>query len=137
MTKRSRSQTRFHPCKAADGIGGFTLVEVLATLVLLGAVLPVTMRGMSIAMSAASTARHMSEAATLGQAKLNELLVAGEWSTTGDSGDFGDAWPQYRWATSIQAGSDYDLYQVSIVVTWNERGQERTLALTTLAPVPP
>ena len=57
---------------------GFTLVEVLATLVLMGIVIPVAMHGVSIAMSAASNARKTAEAATLAETKLNELLVLRE-----------------------------------------------------------
>ena len=36
---------------------GFTLIEVLATLVLLGIVMPVAMRGVSLALAASSIAR--------------------------------------------------------------------------------
>ena len=54
---------------------GFTLVEVLATLVLLGIILPIAMRGVSMAMAAASNARRTAEATSLAEAKLNMLLV--------------------------------------------------------------
>src|SRR3954453_3932771 len=55
--------------------GGFTLIEVLATLVLLGIALPVAMRGTTIALSAASRAKHTAEASALAESKLTELTT--------------------------------------------------------------
>ena len=54
---------------------GFTLIEVLAALVLIGVVLPVAMKGVSIAMQAASHARHTGEAVELARHKLTELSL--------------------------------------------------------------
>jgi general secretion pathway protein I len=124
MSRRSRnSQSRSHR--------GFTLVEVLATLVLLGIVLPATMQAVSSALHAASVAKHRTEAASLGQAKLNELLVTGEWYGVSSSGDFGQEWPEYRW--SCRSGSaDTGITELSLDVVWIERGQEQSLNLSTL-----
>jgi prepilin-type N-terminal cleavage/methylation domain-containing protein len=116
--KRSRKNSR-----------GFTLVEVLATLVLMGIVLPVAMRGISIALAAADTARHTSEATSLAEEKLNELVTSGTWSS-GGSGDFGTAWPGYSW-TAQTADQPYNLTQLTLTVAWNQRGGPRSLSLTT------
>ena len=110
---------------------GFTLVEVLATLVLLGIVVPVAMRGVSMALAAASTARRTAEAASLAQAKLNELIIDGTWQTSGTTGDFSPDHPEYRW-TCANAARDYGTYEVALTVTWTQRGRERSLSLTTL-----
>lgn len=109
---------------------GFTLVEVLATLVLLGIVVPVAMRGVSVGLAAASTARHTAEAASLAEAKLNELIIDGAWQTSGTSGEFPDH-PAYRW-TCDNVSRDYGTNEVAVTVTWMQRGQERRLTLTTL-----
>jgi prepilin-type N-terminal cleavage/methylation domain-containing protein len=111
---------------------GFTLIEVLATMVLLALVLPAAMRGATIALSAASSARHRTEAATLAQAKLNELIATGQWNA-GQSGDFADKnHPEYHW--SAQSSSrDYGVFEVVVNLTWNENGAERKFALTTMA----
>ncbi len=110
---------------------GFTLVEVLATLVLLGVVLPVAMRGVSLAISSADVARHTAEAASLAEAKLNELVITGDWSVSGASGDFGADWPDYRW-TSQSAGRDYGLTEVMLSVVWTDKGRERNVTVSTL-----
>jgi len=110
---------------------GFTLVEVLAALVVLGIVLPVAMTGASLAMRAGSAARHQAEAATLGEAKLTELVTTGEWSTSGSDGDFGPDFPQYRW-TMETAQRDLDVTELLLSVIWQDRGQDRSVKLSTL-----
>jgi len=110
----------------------FTLIEVLATLVLLGIILPVAMRGISMALAASSHARHTAEATVLAQAKLNDLLIEGTWTQSNVSGDFAPDHPEYHWVCQSEQ-RDYSLDQVTVTVTWNERGQERSLNLSTLA----
>jgi prepilin-type N-terminal cleavage/methylation domain-containing protein len=111
---------------------GFTLVEVLAALVLMGIVLPVAMRGATLAMRAASTARHQAEAATLGEAKLSEMVTQGDWTSSGTDGDFGPDFPLYHW--SLQSNQrDLDVTELMMTVTWKDRGEDRTVNISTLA----
>ena len=111
--------------------GGFTLVEVLATLLLVGIVLPVTMRGMSLALAAASSARHTAEATSLAETKLSELTTDTLSVTTDGSGDFGTDYPGYTWA-SQRVSRDYGLSEVALRVSWVERGQPKSLTVSTL-----
>ena len=111
---------------------GLTLIEVLATIVLIGIVLPSAMQGVSMCMSAASLARQRTEAAGLAEAKLNELLATGEWEFGATSGDFGAAFPGYQWTVGTSEFSDPTLQQLSVRVAWVSRGQERDVILTTL-----
>ncbi|HEX8520740.1 MAG TPA: type II secretion system protein [Tepidisphaeraceae bacterium] len=108
----------------------FTLIEVLATMMLLGIVLPVTLRAISLGIAAASHARHTSEASNLAQEKLSELVVGGI-STASTSGDFGTDHPDYRWTLQTQT-RDYALTEAQLTVTWMERGQERVMTVSTL-----
>ena len=110
---------------------GFTLIEVLATMTLLAIVLPVAMRGVSIALFAADSARHRSEAASIGEAKLNTLISTGEWSVSGASGDFGSDWPGYQWNLQT-AQCDFNVTEIVLTVTWTERGQQRSLPVATM-----
>ena len=111
---------------------GFTLVEVLATLVLLGIILPIAMRGVSMAMAAAAHAKRTAEATTLAEAKLNELVADGTWASGSLSGDFAPLQPEYQWACLTQP-RDYGLTEVAIRVTWTDRGQVREMIVATLA----
>ncbi len=110
---------------------GFTLIEVLATLVLMAIALPAVMRAATVALSAASTARHTTEAASLGEAKLNELIALNEWNQNG-SGDFSPDHTDYRWTVET-AARDLGVYDVRMNVIWQEAGKERKLTIATLA----
>ena len=111
---------------------GFTIAEVLATLLLVGIVLPVVMNGISIALAASSHARYLAQASSLGEAKLSELVTTGDWLLSETNGDFGLEWPQYRW-TCQNFTRDFSVNEIVIRVIWAERGEERTLDLSTLA----
>jgi Tfp pilus assembly protein PilV len=106
-------------------------VEVLATLLFLGIVLPATMGAISVCLQAASSARHRQEASLLAEAHLNELLVLRDSSQIASSGNFGPEWPEYAWEATTRQ-SDFNLTEVSLTVTWIERGRPRSLTLTTL-----
>jgi general secretion pathway protein I len=110
---------------------GFTLIEVLAAMLIMAVVLPVALRGVSLALAAASNARHLSEASSLAQSKLNELAVEGATGTTDSGGDFMPDHPGYQWQLQT-ADRDYGVTELDLTVTWQERGQNKTLTLTTL-----
>jgi prepilin-type N-terminal cleavage/methylation domain-containing protein len=111
---------------------GFTLVEVLATLALIGIVIPVSMRGVTLALNAASHAKHQAAAATLAESKLSELIAQGDWSFGAGSGDFGTDWPGYQWAcTTANPDPNVNVTEVTVTVTWTERGQRRDVGVAT------
>ncbi len=110
---------------------GFTLIEVLVTMLLLGIILPVTMRGISLALAASTHAQRMTLASSLADEKLNDLITQGITNTGTGAGDFSPDHPDYHWKSDIQT-RDYGLDEVDLTVTWTERGQERSLVLSTL-----
>ena len=119
----------------AEGLRGrtaFTLVEVLATLTLMAIILPVAMRGVSLATAAAGQARRQTEAASLAEAKLGELIVTGQWQGAGLSGDCGPDWPDYKWAAQVSDWTDASLRQLTVQVQWTARGTQHAVTLTTL-----
>lgn len=105
--------------RLARRTGGFTLIEVLAALMLVAIVLPVAMRGVTVATAAASAARHRNEAAALAQSKMDELLASmqavQQQTNTNMSGDFGEDWPDYQWSAEM--------------VTWAPNGMNMTTGL--------
>ena len=111
---------------------GFTLVEVLASLVLVAIILPPVMKGMSLALTAAALARQRVEAASLAESKLAELVATGAWQEGDSSGDFGSDWPDYRWSATVEDWEGTIVRQVDLSVLWKARGTERHVTLTTL-----
>jgi prepilin-type N-terminal cleavage/methylation domain-containing protein len=118
--------------KRARWTSGFTLVEVLAAIVLIGIVLPVAMEGISLAAAVASTARHKAEAAVLVRSKLDELLATREWQSGSLSGDFGEDHPEYRWQAELTAWQTTTLQQLDIHVFWDSCGREQSVTVSTL-----
>lgn len=117
--------------RATTHRAGFTLVEVLATLVLIGIVLPVAMKGISLAASAGGMARRSIEASALAETKLNELVATGQWNAVTQSGDFGEDWPGYRWIAQANE-RDASLMEMSVQVLWTSRNSERSVSVSTL-----
>jgi prepilin-type N-terminal cleavage/methylation domain-containing protein len=113
----------------------FTLPEVLATLVLVGLVLPAVMKGISLALAASDDARRRVEAVGLAENKLAELAAdatVNQSSSGGGSGEFGDEAPGYRWESST-ASVETDLLELNVRVAWTARGRERHVDLSTYA----
>lgn len=110
----------------------FTLIEVLATLLLLAIALPAVLRGISMATSAASQAKHRGDAYGLCQSKLNELLATGQWQNGNLAGDFNPDNPGYRWSASTLAWTDPSVEQLDVHVIWTGRGKEQDVVLSTL-----
>lgn len=117
--------------KQASHQRGFTLPEVLATLMMTGIILPVALSGITVGLRMHSAARHRLEAGELAQSKINEMLVTRDTALFNTSGDFGNTWPAYRWDTVGQLVA-YTTYEVTVSVYWKEQGTERTLRLSTL-----
>jgi len=112
---------------------GFTLIEVLATLVIIAIVLPVAMQGISIATNAASDSRRRVEAAALGESRLAEFIATLEWQNGGGGGDFGEDWPDYRWTADVYDWSETNMKEIDMRVIWKGRsGQDKSIILTTL-----
>ena len=110
----------------------FTLVEVLATLALIGIVIPVALRGVTLSLNAASHAKHQAEAATLAETKLSEVIAQGDWSFGNSSGEFGPEWPLYRWTCeTTNPDPNVNVTEVTVTVTWTQRGKERAATVAT------
>jgi len=115
---------------------GFTLIEVLAALLLMAIVLPSVMKGISVATQAASSARHRTEAAGLAQAQLAEIVASQQWQNGNLSGDFGAQWPGYSWKATVAAwpldNTDLNIDELDLEVSWIDRNQPNSVTMSTL-----
>jgi len=109
----------------------FTLVEVLATLALLAIVLPSVMNAFSTCLNSARATRDRNVAVALAQSKLHELTLEDQSNRSLTDGDFGPAWPDYRWTATL---SEWDtvLQQIEVEVFWTHSGKEHRVDLATL-----
>jgi len=121
---------RAHGC--AGVLGGFTFIELLATIVFLGIIMPVAMQSIGLCTRLGGQSRKQIEAASLARTKLTELTCTGDWQSGEKSGDFGEDWPGYRWSALVSSWTDSEVSQLELTVTWTSQGRERSVLLTTL-----
>jgi prepilin-type N-terminal cleavage/methylation domain-containing protein len=124
-----------HPDRATarhQGSGGFTFIELLATMVLIGLIMPVAMQSIGLCTRVAGLARKQVEAASLAKMKLTELIVTRDWENGNQKGDFGSDWPGYQWKAVITNWTDTLVRQLDLTVSWQSMGQERDVTFSTL-----
>jgi len=130
----SDSTLFLHP--GSSGRRGFTLIEILVTLVLVAIILPVAMSGISLALRVANESRRQTEASALAETKMAEIVAGQQWNSASLSGDFAPDWPEYRWTAQFtdwqSTREGPQLRQLDVQVLWKRRGQDRSVTLTTL-----
>jgi general secretion pathway protein I len=116
--------------------GGFTLIEVLATVLLIAIALPAIMNGVTLATGAGANANKRAQAAGLAERKLNELVAGQLWEGGQMAGDFNPDAPGYQWQASVQNWqydtTDAGLQELDLKVTWQWRNREESIQLSTL-----
>jgi prepilin-type N-terminal cleavage/methylation domain-containing protein len=116
-----------------DGRGGFTFIELLVTIALLGIIMPVAMRTIGICTRLGGESRRQMEAASLAKTKLSELIVTGDWENGNQQGAFArDDWADYKWSVTVTNWTDTSVRLVELTVTWLSMGRQRGVTLSTL-----
>ncbi len=121
--KQTEAQGRF---------GGFTFIELLATVVLIAAIMPVAMQGIALCTRLAGQSRRQIEAANLAKTKLTELVVTRDWESGEQSGDFGTDWPDYEWRAALTEWTDPTMRRLDLTVVWQSTGRQRSITVSTL-----
>jgi len=115
---------------------GFTLVEVLASLAFLGALIPVVLSALLVSNRAAVVAERSTIAAQLGENMLNQMIIEQTWSSSGSGGDFGQDWPGYRWKLTQTSWTTGNMTELTMDVFFPVQGREQSIQLGTLASQP-
>lgn len=126
---------------------GFTLIEALAALLLVGIVMPIAMQALSLVLRLAGTAARTDTAVMLAESTMHEILSQQTWDSTEMEGTFegeefgecdlagtGAAPSPYRWRATLVDWIDSSLTELTVRVTWVARGREHEVTLTTLVP---
>lgn len=119
---------------AATGnrLGGFTFIELLATVVLIAVIMPVAMRSIGLCTRLGGLSRRQIEAASLAEMKMTELTVTGDWENGSQHGSFGGDWPGYEWKVAVTNWTDTSVRQFDLTVLWESMGRQREVTLSTL-----
>jgi len=129
---------------------GFTLIEIVAAFSILALGLGLSMGIASGAIGQARRAATFTEAALNARSLLDTAGVGARLEEGSFQGEFGD---RYQWtldvmpwepepvegqpAPALQAVSPVELYQLVLVVRWDENGGERQARFTTLRALTP
>lgn len=116
---------------------GFTLIEVMFALTLVGISLTVLLSSQSQSLRLASEAKFNTTAAFLAQGKMAEIESMELKDLAPDSGDFGELFPDYHWElrvdnTSLPILDEYEdrFKKLDLYIYWGEnRTYEYSLRL--------
>jgi general secretion pathway protein I len=86
---------------------GFTLLEVMVSVTIIGIALVTLIGSQSQSISLAGISRFETTAALLARQKLPELINGGFADLASSDGDFGDAYSMFRWQVEVsELGED-------------------------------
>lgn len=110
---------------------GFTLIEIMVSLAVLAIALTVLLglRNRDIALSAYSG--HLTEATLLARQRISEVSFAGFPELGAREGDFGEAYPHYKWKEEVKQTPYEVVRELNLEVLWKEGGREESVRFTT------
>ena len=113
---------------------GFTLLEVIIALAILGVAFSLAMELLATGVRSAKASEDYTQAVLLARKKMAEVTVTPSLDGSADGGEFGKG---IRWVSEIQPmpyaeGLPARLYQVRVRVTWPDRRGEKSVELYTL-----
>jgi type II secretory pathway pseudopilin PulG len=111
---------------------GFTLAEVLAALLFMAIVIPVTVEGVRIASRVGQVGERKAAAARVADRILNELLVTGQVQTGAQSGRLEEGNREYAWTMLSEPWTADAMNLVTVSVRFTVQGQDFSVALSTL-----
>ena len=110
---------------------GFTLVEMLAAMVFMAIVIPVTMEGLSIASRAGDVAHRKILATRVAEKLINESVVNHDW-TTSRNGTTREGNIEFNWTVRSDLWKQDTMQEVSAEVKFLAQNHEYSVVLTTL-----
>lgn len=134
LSRRDRKAHRLSPIweTRIEGASlGFTLLELLIALAIMVIAVVGIVRGVSNGLVVVQSLTRRAEAINLARAKMEELLASIDEQPNEQEGDFGDAFPQFKWRAQISDSPVDGLRIVTVTVIWFEGANERTVSLGT------
>jgi hypothetical protein len=131
---------------------GFTLAEVLAALLFMAIVIPVSVQGLRVASLAGVVSQRKCEAARVAERILSEYIITTNWNTSAQNGTTVEGIREYRWtlrtdpwnqtmtnvlglsqgAANLSTTSMGMLNLLTVEVTYPVQGQDYAVRLSTL-----
>lgn len=112
----------------------FTLVEVLAALLLMAIIIPVAMEGMSVASRVGVLGQRKAVAMRVAERLLNEMIAEGQTQQASASGTVVEGAIGYPWAMRLENWPEDAMQQMTVTVQFTVQGNLYDVSATTLLP---
>lgn len=116
--------------KVIKNQNGFTLLEIVVALAIAAIALPMLLRAFSDGTKRYSLIENRTTALYLLRLKMAEIEMNGYSALASEEGDFGTD-SRFKWASEVVNTEIDGLKEVTVIVTWQERGQEKSIQLST------
>jgi prepilin-type N-terminal cleavage/methylation domain-containing protein len=111
--------------------GGFSLIEVMCAILIMGVALVALTRGMTTALGSSKDSEVQTIVVSLAAGQIETLRASAVLTDDTTEGDFGDSFPKYKWEQTVAPGDVDGLHQVDVVVEDSKSGAT-LFKLTTL-----
>ncbi|HEX3626049.1 MAG TPA: prepilin-type N-terminal cleavage/methylation domain-containing protein [Verrucomicrobiae bacterium] len=101
---------------------GFSLIEVVVAILILGIALVGLTEGVTAALGSSKASERQTMAAQLAAGQIETLRAGGSYDDGQTTGDFGDEFSQYRWTQTISSEDIPGLYDVEVEVEDSQTG---------------
>lgn len=115
---------------------GFSLIEVMVAILILGIALVGLTQGITTALSSNKESELQTTAALFAAGQIEKLRVEGILNDEESDGDCGDELPLYRWKQNIVATKIEGLHEVEVVIESKRDGKTIYELKTLLFEVP-
>jgi len=102
--------------------GGFSLIEVMCAILIMGVALAALTRGMTTALASSKDSEVQTTVVALAAGQIETLRAGGVLTDDTTEGDFGDNFPRYRWEQTISPGDVDGLHRVEVAVRDSKSG---------------
>ena len=126
----------FDPARTSHGFSqrGFTLLEVIIALAILGVSFALAMELLANGVRSAKASEDYTQAVLLARQKIAEMAITTSLRGSAEQGDFGGG---FRWSSEVlplpqEENLPARLYQVRVRVTWPSRRGGKSLDLYTM-----
>lgn len=127
----THSENTLRPLPSTPSQQGFTIVEVLVALVLLGVAVMMTVQLTTQNQNALAQTHQQDIATMLARKKLFELEEDGISASTGKSGDFDNEHRDFSWKATAHATDISEIYRLLLIVSWGKE-EEKHVAIEKL-----
>jgi type II secretion system protein I len=113
---------------------GFTLVEVLAALLMMAIVIPVAMEALSVSSRVGVLGQRKAAAMRVAERLLSELIVEGQTQQATSSGTLVEGDLTYPWTSRVENWPEDALQQLTVTVQFSVQGGLFDVSASTLVP---